>query len=169
MLWRGPAFLQEPSPFSSPTSRARRGSCTSSESGTRTCWPTTGALREAFERHGGVEVDTQGDAFFVAFSRASDAVAGARAAQDALRGGPVRVRMGLHTGEPALGEEGYVGIDVHRAARVAAAGHGGQVLLSQPTRDLLDSSFELVELGLHRLKDLSEPQLLYQLGTEDRR
>ncbi len=77
--------------------------------------------------------------------------------------------MGLHTGEPALGEEGYVGIDVHRAARVAAAGHGGQVLLSQPTRDLLDSSFELVELGLHRLKDLSEPQLLYQLGTEDRR
>jgi predicted ATPase/class 3 adenylate cyclase len=124
-------------------------------------------LREAFARHGGVEVDTQGDAFFVVFARASDAVGGAQEAQLALRGGRVRVRMGLHTGEPILGEEGYVGFDVHRGARVAAAGHGGQVLLSQPTRDLLDSSFELVDLGLHRLKDLSEPQLLYQLGTEE--
>jgi len=124
------------------------------------------ALREAFERHGGVEVDTQGDAFFVAFPRASDAVAGAEAGQDALRGGPVRVRMGLHTGEPVLGEEGYVGIDVHRGARVASAGHGGQVVLSQTTRDLLDSAFEVVDLGLHRLKDLPEPQRLYQLGTE---
>ena len=99
------------------------------------------ALREAFERHGG-------------------------GGQDALRGGPVRVRMGLHTGEPVLGEEGYVGIDVHRGARVASAGHGGQVVLSQTTRDLLDSAFEVVDLGLHRLKDLSEPQRLYQLGTE---
>ena len=125
------------------------------------------ALRDAFERNGGVEVDTQGDAFFVAFARASDAVAGARAGQDALRAGPVRVRMGLHTGEPMLGEEGYVGMDVHRGARVASAGHGGQVLLSQTTRDLLDSSFELVDLGLHRLKDLSEPQRLYQLGPEE--
>jgi predicted ATPase/class 3 adenylate cyclase len=123
------------------------------------------ALREAFEQNGGVEVDTQGDAFFVAFARASDAVAGAQAGQDALRGGPVRVRMGLHTGEPMLGDENYVGMDVHRGARVASAGHGGQVLLSQTTRDLLDSSFELVDLGLHRLKDLSEPQRLYQLGT----
>jgi predicted ATPase/class 3 adenylate cyclase len=124
-------------------------------------------LREAFARHGGVEVDTQGDAFFVAFARASDAVAGAQEAQLALRVGPVRVRMGLHTGEPILSDEGYVGVDVHRGARIAAAGHGGQVLLSQPTRDLLDFSFELVELGRHRLKDLSEPQLLYQLGTEE--
>jgi class 3 adenylate cyclase len=124
------------------------------------------SLREAFAGHGGVEVDTQGDALFVAFSRASDAVAGAKAGQEALRGGPVRVRMGLHTGEPMLGEEGYVGIDVHRGARVASAGHGGQVLLSQTTRDLLDSSFELVDLGLHRLKDLSEPQRLYQLGAQ---
>jgi hypothetical protein len=74
--------------------------------------------------------------------------------------------MGLHTGEPVLGEEGYVGIDVHRGARVASAGHGGQVVLSQTTRDLLDSAFEVVDLGLHRLKDLSEPQRLYQLGTE---
>jgi predicted ATPase len=124
-------------------------------------------LRESFARHGGVEVDTQGDAVFVAFARASDAVAGAQEAQLALRGGPVRVRMGLHTGEPILSPEGYVGVDVHRGARVAAAGHGGQVLLSQPTRDLLDSSFELVDLGPHRLKDLSEPQLIYQLGTEE--
>jgi predicted ATPase/class 3 adenylate cyclase len=125
------------------------------------------ALREAFERNGGVEVDTQGDAFFVAFARASDAVAGAQAGQDALRAGPIRVRMGLHTGEPMLSEENYVGMDVHRGARVASAGHGGQVLLSQTTRDLLDSSFELVDLGLHRLKDLAEPQRLYQLGTEE--
>jgi predicted ATPase/class 3 adenylate cyclase len=123
-------------------------------------------LREAFARHGGVEVDTQGDAFFIAFARASDAVAGAQAAQDALRGGPVRVRMGLHTGEPMVDEEGYVGIDVHRGARLASAGHGGQILLSRTTRDLLDSAFELVDLGLHRLKDLSGPQRLYQLGTE---
>jgi predicted ATPase len=122
-------------------------------------------LREAFARYGGVEVDTQGDAFFVVFGRASDAVAGAQAAKDGLREGPVRVRMGLHTGEPILGEEGYVGIDVHRGARIASAGHGGQILLSQTTRDLLDSTFELVDLGLHRLKDLSEPQRLYQLGT----
>jgi class 3 adenylate cyclase len=123
-------------------------------------------LREAFARHGGLEVDTQGDSFFVAFARASDAVAGAQAGQDALHGGPVRVRMGLHTGEPMVGDEGYVGIDVHRGARLASAGHGGQILLSQTTRDLLDSTFELVDLGLHRLKDLSEPQRLYQLGTE---
>jgi predicted ATPase/class 3 adenylate cyclase len=125
------------------------------------------ALREAFERHGGVEVDTQGDAFFVAFVRASDAVSAAQAGQDALRAGPVRVRMGLHTGEPLLSGENYVGMDVHRGARVAGAGHGGQVLLSQTTRDLLDSSFKLVDLGLHRLKDLTEPQRLYQLGTEE--
>ncbi len=123
-------------------------------------------LRDAFAQHGGVEVDTQGDAFFVAFGRASDAVAGAQAAKDPLQGGPVRVRMGLHTGEPMVGDEGYVGIDVHRGARIASAGHGGQILLSRPTRDLLDSTFELVDLGLHRLKDLSEPQRLYQLGME---
>jgi predicted ATPase/class 3 adenylate cyclase len=123
-------------------------------------------LREAFAHHSGVEVDTQGDAFFVAFARASDAAAGAQAAQGALRGGRVRVRMGVHTGEPMVREEGYVGIDVHRAARLASAGHGGQILLSRPTRDLLDSTFELVDLGLHRMKDLSEPQRLYQLGME---
>src|SRR5437764_7988847 len=93
-------------------------------------------LRDAFERHGGVEVDTQGDAFFVAFSRASDALAAAEEAQSGLAG-PIRVRMGVHTGEPLVTAEGYVGIDVHRAARIAAVGHGGQVLVSQSTRDLV--------------------------------
>src|SRR4051812_11140465 len=95
------------------------------------------ALREAFERHGGVEVDTQGDAFFIAFARATDAVAAGAAAREALGDGPVRVRMGIHTGEPQLTEEGYVGMDVHRAARIAAAAHGGQIVLSATTRRLL--------------------------------
>ena len=123
------------------------------------------ALREAWQLHEGVEVDTQGDAFFVAFARASDAVAAAADAQLALAGGPVRVRMGLHTGEPLRVDEGYVGFDVHRAARIAAAGHGGQVLLSQATADLAGA--DVRDLGLHRLKDLSAPERLFQLGTED--
>jgi predicted ATPase len=121
-------------------------------------------LREAFARQGGVEVDTQGDAFFVAFARATDAAAAAAAAQQALAGGVVQVRMGLHTGEPTVTEEGYVGMAVHHAARIMSAGHGGQVLLSQTTRDLLDAGFEVRDLGEHRLKDLSAPQRLYQLG-----
>jgi class 3 adenylate cyclase len=108
-------------------------------------------LREAFSRHGGVEVDTQGDAFFVAFARAGDAVAAAGEAQDALATGPVRVRIGVHTGEPVVTEEGYVGTDVHRAARIMGAGHGGQVLLSETTRQLLDTTEELRELGDQRL------------------
>src|SRR6266487_4286412 len=94
-------------------------------------------LRDALTLHGGVEVDTQGDAFFFAFARARDALAAAGEAQEALSSGSVGVRMGLHTGEPLLTEEGYVGIDVHRAARIAAAGHGGQILISQSTRDLV--------------------------------
>jgi class 3 adenylate cyclase len=122
-------------------------------------------LRDAFDRHGGVEVDTQGDAFFVAFARASDALAAAREAQSALTG-PVRVRVGVHTGEPLVTEEGYVGIDVHRAARIAAAGHGGQVLVSQSTRDLVGAD-GLRDLGDHRLKDLSAPERIYQLGDGD--
>ena len=84
------------------------------------------ALRGAFTRYDGVEVDTQGDAFFVAFARATDAFAAAAAAREALSVGPIRVRMGIHTGEPQLTDEGYVGIDVHRAARIAAAAHGGR-------------------------------------------
>ena len=123
-------------------------------------------LREAFSRHGGVEVDTQGDAFFVAFARAGDALAAAREAQRALAAGPVRVRIGIHTGEPQVEAEGYVGIDVHRAARICAAGHGGQVLVSEVTEKLTGSD-DLRDLGVVRLKDLSAPQRLYQLGTTD--
>src|SRR5919204_1701050 len=124
-------------------------------------------LREAFARHGGVEVDTQGDAFFVAFTRAFDAIAAAEEAQRGLAAGRIRVRIGLHTGEPLLTEEGYVGLDVHRAARIAAVGHGGQVVLSERTRELAEGSVALTELGRHRLKDLSEPERLYQLGAAE--
>jgi predicted ATPase len=121
-------------------------------------------MREAFGAAGGVEVDTQGDAFFVAFPEAAGALAAAARAQERLARGPVRVRMGIHSGEPLLTDEGYVGMDVHRGARVMSAGHGGQVLVSQATRALVPGD-ELVELGLHRLKDLTEPQPLYQLGA----
>jgi predicted ATPase len=122
------------------------------------------ALRAAFVDRGGVEVDTQGDAFFVAFSRAADALAAARAGQEALASGPLKVRMGVHTGEPLVTDEGYVGIDVHRAARIAAAGHGGQVLISRTTYDLVGED-GLRDLGEHRLKDLSAPERIYQLGA----
>ena len=123
------------------------------------------AVREVFASHGGVEVDTQGDAFFAAFARASDAVVAAAEIQSRLAPGPIRVRIGVHTGEPQITEEGYVGLDVHRGARVCAAGHGGQVLLTQPTRELVDAGVS--DLGEHRLKDLLEPQRLYQLGTDE--
>ena len=124
-------------------------------------------LRRAFSQHGGVEVDTQGDAFFVAFARASDGVDAARDVQDALVDGPVRVRIGIHTGEPVVTDEGYVGIDVHRAARIMGAGHGGQVLLSEASRQLLEEDAAVRDLGEHRLKDLSAPQRLFQLGDEE--
>jgi predicted ATPase/class 3 adenylate cyclase len=130
-------------------------------------------LRTAFQQYHGHEVDTQGDAFFVAFARASDAVMAAVAMQRSLashvwpEGVTVRVRMGLHTGEPERSTEGYVGLDVHRAARIMSAGHGGQVLLSQVTRDLVEQSLQadisLQDLGEHRLKDLERPQRLLQL------
>jgi predicted ATPase/class 3 adenylate cyclase len=121
-------------------------------------------LRSAFADHGGVEVDTQGDAFFVAFPRASDAAAAALAAQAALASSELRVRIGLHTGEPVVTDEGYVGIDVHRAARIMSAGHGGQIVASERTRSFLDATVESVDLGRHRLKDLDEPEHLYQIG-----
>src|SRR5439155_9044485 len=123
-------------------------------------------LREAFVHHGGIEVDTQGDAFFVAFSRAKDALAAAMQAQQALADTPIRVRIGLHTGEPVVTDEGYVGIDVHRAARIAAVGHGGQMFLSQSTRELCGPE-GLRDLGLHRLKDLTAPERIFQLGDRD--
>src|SRR5205085_7457882 len=124
-------------------------------------------MREALARHGGVEVDTQGDAFFCAFASAHDAVDAAEETQRGLAGSDMRVRIGLHTGEPKLGREGYLGIDVHRAARICSAGHGGQVLLSQTTWDLLaneiDSELAVRDLGKNRLKDLAAPERLYQL------
>jgi len=123
-------------------------------------------LRAAFAGHGGVEVDTQGDAFFVAFPTARGALAAASSATAGLKSGPIRVRIGLHTGTPLVTEEGYVGEDVHRAARIAACGHGGQVLLSASTAALLDMT-GLRDLGEHRLKDLSAPGRVYQLGDSE--
>jgi len=122
-------------------------------------------LRAAFAAHGGTEVDTQGDAFFVAFPTAAGAIAAAEDARASLEPGPIRVRIGLHTGTPHVTSEGYVGFDVHRAARIAAIGHGGQVLLSASTAVLVDT--ELRDLGEHRLKDLSAPERIYQLGASD--
>ena len=130
-------------------------------------------LREACQARGGQKVDTQGDAVFVAFPRARDALAAAVAAQQAIAAHPwpegisVRVRMGLHTGEPLTASEGYVGMDVHRAARICAAGHGGQILLSDVTRKLVEEDLpegvNLHDLGEHRLKDLTRPQHLFQV------
>ncbi|MEA2460496.1 MAG: hypothetical protein QOH90_673 [Actinomycetota bacterium] len=122
-------------------------------------------VRAAFAAHLGVEVDTQGDAFFVAFPDAREAAAGAIEAQAALAGGPIGVRMALHTGRPTVTEEGYVGVDVHRAARICATAHGGQVVVSATTRTALGDT-EIMDLGLHRLKDLGQPEKLFQLGTE---
>src|SRR5579864_9090468 len=134
-------------------------------------------LRAAFHQYHGHEVDTQGDAFFVVFARATDALSAAVAAQRALAshswptGVTVRVRMGLHTGEPELTPEGYVGIDVHHAARIMSAGHGGQILLSQTTRDLVEHYLAehtyLQDLGEYRLKDLQRPSHLFQLNISD--
>jgi predicted ATPase/class 3 adenylate cyclase len=123
-------------------------------------------VREAFGAHGGVEVDTQGDAFFVAFPTAAGALEAAAAARAGLASGPIRVRIGIHTGDPHVAGEGYVGIDVHRAARIGAAGHGGQVVVSAATAAHAASG-ELRELGEHRLKDFDEPVALYQLGDGD--
>ena len=130
-------------------------------------------LRAAFAQFDGREVGIEGDSFFVAFARASDAVAAAAQAQRALAAHRwpdrvvLRVRMGMHTGEPAMDADGYAGLVVHRAARICAAGHGGQVLCSQPTRELLGaelpSGIGLRDLGEHRLKDLTHPQRLVQL------
>ena len=119
-------------------------------------------IRDACAAAGGVEVDTQGDAFFFAFPTAPGTLSAAAAFTETLASGPIRVRVGVHTGTPLLAEEGYVGSDVHRAARIAAAGHGGQVLVSASTASLVE--IELRDLGEHRLKDLSAPERVYQLG-----
>ena len=123
------------------------------------------AIRDACAAEGGVEVDTQGDAFFFAFPTAPGALGAASAFTEALASGPIAVRVGLHTGTPLLTAEGYVGGDVHRAARIAACGHGGQVLVSSSTAQLVE--LELTDLGEHRLKDLSAPERVYQLGDGD--
>jgi DNA-binding SARP family transcriptional activator/DNA-binding beta-propeller fold protein YncE len=131
-------------------------------------------LRAVFEQHSGHEIDTQGDSFFVAFQHARDAVLAAVAAQRALAGHDwpgdteIRVRMGIHTGQAEVAEDRYLGLSVHRAARIGASGHGGQILVSQTTQDLLADEEEdlpdvaLEDLGVHRLKDLDRPAHLYQ-------
>jgi class 3 adenylate cyclase len=133
-------------------------------------------MRETFGERGGVEIDTQGDAFFFAFPRARDAVEAAveaqraHAAHDWPDGCTVHVRMGLHTGEPAVGSEGYLGLDVVRAARLCTAGKGGHVLLSDTTRALVGASLpdgvSIFPLGERRLKDIDEPERVFELEIE---
>jgi len=138
-------------------------------------------LRSAFSACGGREMGTEGDSFFVVFESATDAVRCCVAAQRALAGhdwpdgAVVRVRMGLHSGEPARHDDGYVGLDVHRAARIAAAAHGDQVVLSDATRQLAESRLpgdvSVRDLGWHRLKDIDAPERIYQLtvaGLQER-
>ena len=134
-------------------------------------------FRALFAEHRGREVDTQGDAFFVAFSRAKDAVATALAAQRAVAAHSwpqqldVRVRMGMHTGEPALAAERYIGLGVHRAARICSVAHGGQILLSHATYAVLADEMlpdlRFRDLGEHTLKDLDRPERIYQLIAPD--
>jgi predicted ATPase/class 3 adenylate cyclase len=129
-------------------------------------------LRAAFDAHRGYEVDTEGDAFFVTFPSADDAAAAAAAAQRALAEHSWRddhrlsVRMGLHSGEARLIDGGYIGLDVHKAARIMAAGHGGQIVVSQSARKQLADGWAVVDLGEHRLKDLLQPEPLYQLNVD---
>jgi class 3 adenylate cyclase len=134
-------------------------------------------VRRAFGAHDGTEIDTQGDSFFFSFTRARDAVAAAVEAQRALaahtwpEGKVVRVRMGLHTGEPTVGDEGYLGLDVVRAARISAAGHGGQILLSETTRALvgndLPTGVSVHDLGEQNLKDIQHERV-YELSLDGR-
>ena len=134
-------------------------------------------MRERFTERGGVEIDTQGDAFFFSFPRARDAVNAAVAAQRALRehgwpgGREVRVRMGLHTGEPHVGDEGYLGIDVVRAARIASAGASGQILISETTRALLGNvlpdGVAVLDLGERHLKDIQHEHI-YEVAVDGR-
>jgi len=134
-------------------------------------------VRETFGAHGGTEIDTQGDAFFFSFARARDAVAASVDAQRALRdhewpkGTEVAVRIGIHTGEPHVGDEGYLGLDVVRAARISAAGHGGQILISETTRALLGNQLPegvaVHDLGQQHLKDVQHEHI-YELSIDGR-
>ena len=119
-------------------------------------------VREACACHSGYEVDYEGDAFFYAFSSPVEAVAAVERAMRELERGPIRIRVGVHTGDPGLDPPKYVGLDVHMAARIMSAGNGGQVLLSRASRDLVEVA--LRDLGEHRLKDIPDPVWLYQLG-----
>ncbi|MGB2897612.1 MAG: adenylate/guanylate cyclase domain-containing protein, partial [Anaerolineales bacterium] len=133
-------------------------------------------VRECIGRWQGQEVDTQGDSFFVSFPRATQAVSAAIEIQKTIHehkwpeDAEVRLRMGIHTGEPLTWAEGYVGIDVHRAARIATVGHGGQILLSQTTTPLVQESLPdgvtLLDLGRHRMKDMRRPERIGQLVIE---
>ncbi len=120
-------------------------------------------FRDAFEANGGVEVDTQGDSFFVAFREAPAALAAAARVQAELASGPIAVRIGIHTGTGLVADGGYVGADVHRAARIAAAAHGGQTVVSSSTAALARGA-GLVSLGEHRFKDLAASERVFQLG-----
>ncbi len=122
------------------------------------------ALREAFGAHSGYEVDEAGDGLFYAFASASEAVTAVAQAMASLSDGPVRIRVGVHTGEPVLDPPKYVGVDVHKAARIMSAAHGGQVLLSGATRELVAE--DVLDLSRHRLKDFAEQVSLYQLGFD---
>lgn len=134
-------------------------------------------VRDAFAAHEGIEMDTQGDAFFFVFPRAKDAVAAAVDAQRAHAAATwpgqrdVRVRMGLHTGEPAIHEEGYVGLDVVRAARICTVGRGGQILLSGTTRALLGSGLpdgvSVFPLGQRHLRGIDEPERVFEIAIDD--
>jgi predicted ATPase len=124
-------------------------------------------VRQACARHDGYEVDYEGDAFFYAFATAPAAVAAVTEAMAGLEDGPIRIRVGIHTGEPALDPPKYVGLDVHRAARIMSAAHGGQVVLSRATLEQLSDRFELRDLGDHRFKDLAAPERIYQLGHDE--
>src|SRR5262245_18074357 len=130
-------------------------------------------LRAALAAHEGHEVDTQGESIFAEFPRATPAVAAAVAIRRALaaaawpEGGAMRVRIGLHTGEPLRAAEGYTGLDVIRGARIRDAGHGGQVLLSKATAALIEDALldglSLRDLGAHHLKGLPRPERIFQL------
>ena len=125
---------------------------------------TRSKLRAAMSRHGGIEVDCAGDGLFFAFGSAKDALAAAICSQETLKNGPAKVRMALHTGHAEATSQGYIGMDVHRTARLAAVAHGGQTIMSRSTRELVECVAK--DLGEHWLKDLSNPIRIYQVGTE---
>src|SRR6476620_1189534 len=122
-------------------------------------------LRDAVASHAGREVDCRADEFLACFPRASDGLAAAIAAQLALtsQDSQLRVRMGLHTGEPELIGDAYIGIDVNRAARICSAGHGGQILVSQTTRDLVSTGVQFRDLGTYLLAGVEQAERIFEV------